>query len=82
MIATQDLLTSAKVVKKGDVVGTVSDGLGGSTPVVATKDVAAVGWPGLTVKLELTDDGKTIPHSAAASTLTSARSPWARAPVR
>ncbi|WPW29504.1 D-alanyl-D-alanine carboxypeptidase [Streptomyces atratus] len=68
MVATQDLLTSAKVVKKGDVVGTVSDGLGGSTPVVATKDVSAVGWPGLTVKLELTDDGKTIPHSAAAGT--------------
>ncbi|MEU0832359.1 D-alanyl-D-alanine carboxypeptidase [Streptomyces sp. NPDC005969] len=68
MIATQDLLTNAKVVKKGDVVGTVSDGLGGSTPVVATKDVSAVGWPGLTVKLELTDDGKTIPHAAAAGT--------------
>ncbi|MFG2559955.1 D-alanyl-D-alanine carboxypeptidase [Streptomyces sp. NPDC048496] len=68
MIATQDLLTSAKVVKKGDVVGTVSDGLGGSTPVVATEDVAAVGWPGLTVKLELTDDGKPIPHSAVAGT--------------
>ncbi|MFH8476938.1 D-alanyl-D-alanine carboxypeptidase [Streptomyces sp. NPDC018000] len=68
MLATQDLLEGAKVVKKGDVVGTVSDGLGGSTPVVATKDVTAVGWPGLTVKLELTDDGKTIPHSAAAGT--------------
>ncbi|MFE7400199.1 D-alanyl-D-alanine carboxypeptidase [Streptomyces sp. NPDC057557] len=68
MVATQDLLTSAKVVKKGDVVGTVSDGLGGSTPVVATKDVSAVGWPGLTVRIELTDDGKTIPHSAAAGT--------------
>ncbi|MEW2484938.1 D-alanyl-D-alanine carboxypeptidase [Streptomyces sp. NPDC048411] len=68
MIATQDLLTSAKVVKKGDVVGTVSDGLGGSTPVVATEDVSAVGWPGLTVRIELTDDGRTIPHSAVAGT--------------
>ncbi|MGW2084214.1 D-alanyl-D-alanine carboxypeptidase [Streptomyces sp. NPDC001880] len=68
MVATQELLESAKVVKKGDVVGTVSDGLGGSVPVVATKDVPAVGWPGLTVKIELTDDGKTIPHSAAAGT--------------
>ncbi|MER5357788.1 D-alanyl-D-alanine carboxypeptidase [Streptomyces sp. NPDC002785] len=68
MLATQDLLEGAKVVKKGDVVGTVSDGLGGSTPVVATKDVSAVGWPGLTVKLELSDGGKTIPHSAAAGT--------------
>ncbi|MFF9652437.1 D-alanyl-D-alanine carboxypeptidase [Streptomyces sp. NPDC014622] len=68
MLATQDLLENAKVVKKGDVVGTVSDGLGGSTSVIATKDVSAVGWPGLTVKIELTDDGKAIPHSASAGT--------------
>lgn len=68
MLATQDLLEGAKVVKKGDVVGTVSDGLGGSVPVIATKDVSAVGWAGLTVKIELTDDGKTIPHSATAGT--------------
>ncbi|WP_329197582.1 D-alanyl-D-alanine carboxypeptidase [Streptomyces sp. NBC_01435] len=68
MIATQDLLKDAKVIKKGDVVGSVSDGLGGSTPVVATKDVTVVGWSGLTVKIELTDGGKTIPHSAKAGT--------------
>lgn len=68
MVATQGLLESAKVVKKGDVVGTVSDGLGGSVPVVATKDVSAVGWAGLTVRIELTDGGKTIPHSAVAGT--------------
>ncbi|MEK8143719.1 hypothetical protein NKH18_21975 [Streptomyces sp. M10(2022)] len=36
--------------------------------MVAAKDVKAVGWPGLTVKLELTDDGKTISNSAAAGT--------------
>lgn len=66
MLATLDLLEGAKVVKKGDVVGTVDDGMGGTTPVVATKDVRAVGWSGLTVKLELTDAGKTIPHSASA----------------
>ncbi|MFJ2899578.1 D-alanyl-D-alanine carboxypeptidase [Streptomyces sp. NPDC087218] len=68
MTATQDLLENAKVVKKGDVVGTVSDGMGGSVPVVATKDVSAVGWAGLTVRIELTDDGKKIPHAAAAGT--------------
>ncbi|MFG2405423.1 hypothetical protein ACGFR8_14005 [Streptomyces brevispora] len=68
MLATLDLLEGAKIVKKGDVVGTVDDGLGGTTPVVATKDVKAVGWSGLTVKLELNDDGRTIPHSAAAGT--------------
>lgn len=68
MLATLDLLEGAKVVKKGDVVGTVDNGMGGTAPVVATKDVKAVGWSGLTVRLELTDDGKTIPHSAAAGT--------------
>ncbi|MEV7401598.1 hypothetical protein AB0N93_14520 [Streptomyces sp. NPDC091267] len=68
MLATLDLLEGAKIVKKGDVVGTVDDGMGGTAPVVATKDVKAVGWSGLTVKLELTDDGKTIPHAAAAGT--------------
>jgi D-alanyl-D-alanine carboxypeptidase len=68
MVATEDLLESGKVVKKGDVVGRVDDGLGGTVPVVATEDVAAVGWPGLTVRIELTDDGRTIPHSAAAGT--------------
>ncbi|MFB6704238.1 D-alanyl-D-alanine carboxypeptidase [Streptomyces sp. NPDC056333] len=68
MVATEDLLKSGKVVRKGDVVGAIDDGFGGTTPVVATEDVAAVGWPGLTVKLELTDDGKTLPHEAAAGT--------------
>ncbi|WP_405898326.1 D-alanyl-D-alanine carboxypeptidase [Streptomyces sp. NBC_00727] len=68
MLATQDLLEGAKVVKKGDVVGEVDDGMGHTTPVVATKDVKAVGWSGLTVKLELTDDGRTIPHEAVAGT--------------
>ncbi|MGW3717525.1 D-alanyl-D-alanine carboxypeptidase [Streptomyces sp. NPDC005133] len=68
MIATENLLKSGKVVKKGDVVGAVDDGFGGTIPVVATEDVAAVGWPGLTVKLELTDDGKTLPHEAVAGT--------------
>ncbi|WP_371795946.1 D-alanyl-D-alanine carboxypeptidase family protein [Streptomyces sp. NBC_01718] len=68
MVATEDLLKSGKVVRKGDVVGAIDDGFGGTTPVVATEDVAAVGWAGLTVKIELTDDGKTLPHEAAAGT--------------
>ncbi|WP_369216826.1 D-alanyl-D-alanine carboxypeptidase, partial [Streptomyces flavofungini] len=67
--AGQDALTSKKIVKKGDVVGQVDDGLGGTTPVVATKDVSAVGWAGLTVKLHLNDDkGEPVPHSAKAGT--------------
>ncbi|MEU7314968.1 serine hydrolase [Streptomyces sp. NPDC007083] len=62
--AGQDALTARKVVEKGQVVGYVDDQLGNRTPVVATKDVTAVGWPGLKVKLALTDSGKTIPHAA------------------
>ncbi|MEU1790548.1 D-alanyl-D-alanine carboxypeptidase [Streptomyces sparsogenes] len=64
--AVQDGLTSATVVKKGEVVGHVDDGLGGTTPVVATKDLTAIGWGGLEVELKLTDGGKTVPHSAKA----------------
>ncbi|MFF7730588.1 D-alanyl-D-alanine carboxypeptidase [Streptomyces sp. NPDC008001] len=69
--ATKDAIESAKkaleaktVVKKGDVVGAVDDGLGGRTPVVATKDVTAVGWSGLTVGLALNDGGHKLPHTA------------------
>ncbi|MEU1532629.1 serine hydrolase [Streptomyces fagopyri] len=59
-------LTSATVVKKGDVVGYVDDQLGGRTPVVATKNMTAVGWPGLKTKLSIGDDGRTIPHTGKA----------------
>ncbi|WP_343067098.1 D-alanyl-D-alanine carboxypeptidase [Streptomyces rectiverticillatus] len=69
--ATKDAIESAKkaleaktVVKKGDVVGAVDDGLGGRTPVVATKDVTAVGWAGLSVGLALNDGGHKLPHAA------------------
>ncbi|NUS86790.1 MAG: D-alanyl-D-alanine carboxypeptidase [Streptomyces sp.] len=67
--AVQDGLTSATVAKKGEVVGHVDDGLGGTTPVVATKDVTAVGWGGLEVELELIDGGKVVPHTAKAGTV-------------
>ncbi|MGW9437255.1 D-alanyl-D-alanine carboxypeptidase family protein [Streptomyces sp. NPDC055607] len=59
-------VTSAAVVRKGQVVGYVDDGLGGKTPVVATKELKAVGWPGLQVKLELADGGKAVPHTGRA----------------
>ncbi|MFE9726896.1 D-alanyl-D-alanine carboxypeptidase [Streptomyces sp. NPDC005794] len=68
VVATQDLLETRTVVKKGQVVGVVDDGFGHTTEVVVAEDVKAVGWPGLTVKLELTDDGKVIPNVAAAGT--------------
>ncbi|CAL9548822.1 hypothetical protein SUDANB151_04369 [Streptomyces sp. enrichment culture] len=64
--AAQDTLQSSTILKKGSVVGYVDDGLGGRTPVVATKDVKAVGWGGLTVKL--TFEADEVPHSAKAGT--------------
>ncbi|WP_369271686.1 D-alanyl-D-alanine carboxypeptidase [Streptomyces sp. R11] len=64
--AAQDTLESATILKKGDVVGYVDDGLGGRTPVVATKDVTAVGWSGLKVKLTFASDP--VPHTATAGT--------------
>ncbi|MGX9890079.1 D-alanyl-D-alanine carboxypeptidase [Streptomyces sp. NPDC002276] len=66
MLAAQDAMKSAKILKKGDVVGYVDDQLGGHTPVVVTKDVAAVGWAGLKVKLSFAPDA--VPHTAKAGT--------------
>ncbi|MFD7097578.1 D-alanyl-D-alanine carboxypeptidase family protein, partial [Streptomyces xanthophaeus] len=68
MLATQKALEGAPVVKKGEVVGYVDDGLGGRTPVVATADVQAVGWAGLTVDVKLADGGAVIPQTARAGT--------------
>ncbi|MFJ6569882.1 D-alanyl-D-alanine carboxypeptidase [Streptomyces sp. NPDC091292] len=68
MLAAQDAVKASTILKKGDVVGQVDDGLGGLTPVVATKDVSAVGWAGLTVQLKLTDGGEALPHTAKAGT--------------
>ncbi|MFJ2649023.1 serine hydrolase [Streptomyces sp. NPDC087420] len=75
--ASQDGVTSAAVVKKGEVVGQVDDGLGGTTPVVATKDLKPVGWAGLKVTLRLggnvpgkgSDSGSKVPHTAKAGTV-------------
>ncbi|MGW2098256.1 D-alanyl-D-alanine carboxypeptidase [Streptomyces olivaceoviridis] len=66
LLAAQSALTSAKIVKKGDVVGYVDDRLGGRTPVVVTKDVTAAGWAGMKVKLSFASG--TVPHSAKAGT--------------
>ncbi|MFH9687224.1 serine hydrolase [Streptomyces sp. NPDC017413] len=62
----QEAATSATVVKKGDVVGYVDNGFGGQTPVIATKNLKAVGWPGLEVELKVTDNGAGIDHAAKA----------------
>ncbi|MFI1932433.1 serine hydrolase [Streptomyces sp. NPDC020330] len=62
----QEAATSATVVKKGDVVGYVDNGFGGQTPVIATKNLKAVGWSGLEVELEVTENGKGIDQAAKA----------------
>ncbi|MFF7142598.1 D-alanyl-D-alanine carboxypeptidase [Streptomyces nodosus] len=67
LLAAQDAPTSAKILKKGDVVGYVDDQLGGHTPVVVTEDVTAVGWAGLRVKLSLATKDE-LPHTAKAGT--------------
>ncbi|WP_308403900.1 D-alanyl-D-alanine carboxypeptidase [Streptomyces rhizoryzae] len=67
--AVRDALTSAKAVTKGQVVGYVDDGLGGLTPLVATKDLSAVGVPGQRLQLSLGDEGKGVPHEAKAGTV-------------
>ncbi|MFJ7149547.1 D-alanyl-D-alanine carboxypeptidase, partial [Streptomyces sp. NPDC100445] len=66
LLAAEKALTPSKILKKGDVVGYVDDGLGGRTPVVVTKDVSAVGWSGLKVGLSFTSG--TVPHTAKAGT--------------
>ncbi|MEU3772371.1 hypothetical protein AB0F11_03975 [Streptomyces sp. NPDC032472] len=68
MLATQKSLVNATVVKKGDTVGYVDDGLGGHTPVVATADVEAVGWPSLSVALKLGNGEAKLPQTAKAGT--------------
>ncbi|MBK3542898.1 serine hydrolase [Streptomyces sp. MBT60] len=64
----QEAATSATVVKKGDVVGYVDNGFGGQAPLVATKNLKAVGWSGLEVELKVTDNGKGIDQAAKAGT--------------
>lgn len=64
--AVRTALASAPVVRKGDTVGYVDDGLGGRTPLVAAKDLNVVGVPGQQLKLTLTPGASPLPHAAAA----------------
>ncbi|MFD7437604.1 D-alanyl-D-alanine carboxypeptidase [Streptomyces sp. NPDC059861] len=66
MLGAQEALASAKILKRGDVVGYVDDRLGGRTPVVVTQDVTAVGWAGHKVELSFTADD--VPHTARTGT--------------
>ncbi|MEU9608845.1 serine hydrolase [Streptomyces sp. NPDC048057] len=58
---------STTVVKKGQVVGYLDNGFGTRVPVVATQELKAVGWAGLTIDLTLTGpaDGD-LPNKGAA----------------
>ncbi|MFE9857778.1 serine hydrolase [Streptomyces sp. NPDC005780] len=64
----QKAVTSATVVKKGDVVGHVDDGFGGHTPLVATADLKAKGWAGLKIELSVKGNGEEISRSMKAGT--------------
>nr|BFD92897.1 hypothetical protein KitaXyl93_42570 [Kitasatospora sp. Xyl93] len=59
--AAQNGVTGQTVVKKGDVVGSVEDGLGGKVPLVATKDLVVAGFPGVagTITLDTSKIGHT-----------------------
>ncbi|MFI9275772.1 D-alanyl-D-alanine carboxypeptidase [Kitasatospora sp. NPDC052896] len=68
MTQVQKALTSATVIRKGEVMGYVEDGLGGRSPVVAAADLTVVGWPGTTAPLVLSAGATGVPHSAKAGT--------------
>ncbi|MEV2246753.1 D-alanyl-D-alanine carboxypeptidase [Streptomyces sp. NPDC049970] len=67
--AAQKGVDSATVVKKGQVVGYVDNGFGVRTPVVATKDLKAVGWGGLEVELDLGAGDEPLKQTAKAGTV-------------
>ncbi|MFE9217441.1 serine hydrolase [Streptomyces lavendulae] len=66
--AVRAALAEIPAVRKGQLVGYVDDGLGGRTPLVATKDLSVIGVPGQQLKLSLGAGGKPLPHEAKAGT--------------
>ncbi|AEW98952.1 serine hydrolase [Streptantibioticus cattleyicolor] len=63
-----DHLTAATVVKKGQVVGDLDDGMGGRVAVVAASDLTVAGWPGLELRVSVDAGRVPLPHSAKAGT--------------
>gem|GEM_PF-312621 len=51
--AAQNALTSATLVEAGQPAAEIDDGLGGRTPLAAARPITVVGWPGLTVRLDV-----------------------------
>ncbi|WP_284581967.1 serine hydrolase [Streptomyces sp. 2P-4] len=66
--AVRSALASAPLVRKGDVVGYVDDGLGGRTPLVAAKDLNAIAVPGQQFKLTLSPGASPLRREAKAGT--------------
>ncbi|WP_445270738.1 serine hydrolase [Streptomyces sp. DSM 41634] len=66
--AVRGALASAPVIRKGQQVGYLDDGLGGRMPLVATKDLKVIGVPGQQLKLSLTPGASPLPHTAKAGT--------------
>ncbi|MGW0391287.1 serine hydrolase [Streptomyces sp. NPDC003042] len=66
--AVRNALASAPAVRKGQTVGYVADGLGGRTPLVATRDLGVIGVPGQSLRLSLGAGAKPVPHEAKAGT--------------
>ncbi|MBT2478945.1 D-alanyl-D-alanine carboxypeptidase [Streptomyces sp. ISL-94] len=66
--AVREALAAAPVIRKGQTVGYVDDGLGGRMPLVATKDLNVVGVPGQQLRLSLGAGASPVPHTARAGT--------------
>ncbi|MEU7729413.1 serine hydrolase [Streptomyces sp. NPDC040724] len=66
--AVRGALASTPVIRKGQPVGYLDDGLGGRMPLVATKDLNVIGVPGQQLKLSLVAGPSPLPHSAKAGT--------------
>ncbi|MFE2198198.1 serine hydrolase [Streptomyces amritsarensis] len=62
--AVRAALASTPLVRKGDVVGYVDDGLGGRTPLVAVKDLNVISVPGQRFKLSLKAGASPLPRTA------------------
>ncbi|MFD0330050.1 hypothetical protein ACFQZC_22225 [Streptacidiphilus monticola] len=66
VVSAEQALQAHQLVKKGQVVGYVDDGLGGRVPVVADQDLTVVGWGGLSVSVALEPVTGGVPHRAKA----------------
>ncbi|GAA5008080.1 hypothetical protein GCM10025734_49820 [Kitasatospora paranensis] len=64
--SVQNGLDGQTLAKQGQVVGHVDDGLGGTVPIVAGKELTVAGWAGITATLTL--DAAKLRHTEKAGT--------------